>query len=85
MLTFLLISIAGNAATISVPDKLTDHDCVIIDNYFVCDMAGMKQIDLGLNERDECFDELKKKGDSSLGKTIFWLGIGIVTGIAISN
>ncbi len=46
--------------------------------WMVCDEEAQQKIDLGLIERDECFDELEARVDKSAGKRIFWLGVGLV-------
>ena len=46
----------------------------------VCDEEAQQKIDLGLIERDECFDELESRVDKSAGKRIFWLGVGLILG-----
>jgi len=46
----------------------------------ICGEKAAQQIDLGLIERDECFDELESRVDKSAGKKIFWLGLGLLAG-----
>ncbi len=51
-----------------------------ITTYLICDEEGAKSVDLGLIERDECFEELEAQVDSKPRLRLFWFGLGILVG-----
>lgn len=66
------------------PIKLGDSFVAPEDGYYVNE-PWMDEADLALTELDEAYKELDKQPSKTWATRIFWLGIGLASGIVIAK